>query len=206
MFYDILDQKRFKLLPFFKNFKDKFYLAGDTALALQIGHRDSLDFDFFSQKNIDTKKLFAEIKKIFEEYKILKIQEEENTLSILIENDIKLSFFTYVYKLIDKIIDEENLKLASIKDIGCMKLSAITGRASNKDYIDLYYILQKLALKDLLKSASEKFTDIDKNLILKSLVYFEDVKIEKINFKNNNDIDFKEVKKFLISEVKKNSI
>lgn len=206
MFYDILDKKRLDLLPFFKEFKNKFYLAGGTALALQIGHRDSVDFDFFTEKDIDTKKLFIEIKEVFKGYKVLKIQEEANTLSVLVEDSVKLSFFTFPYKLIDQFIDEENLRLASIKDIGCMKLSTICGRATNKDYIDLYYIIQKIELKELLEKTAEKFTDLDSNLILKSLVYFEDIKIEAIKFKNNNQVEFKEVKEFLVKEVKKNSI
>lgn len=201
MFYSILDQKRLKLLPLFKNFKKDFYLGGGTALALQIGHRDSLDFDFFSPKEIDNRKLFIELKKIFDEHKVLKILEEANTLIILVDGNIKISFFGYPYKLIDKIIEEENIKLASIKDIGCMKLSAVTGRASNKDYIDLYYILRKIGLGDLLQRALEKFPDLDRNLILKSLIYFEDVSLEAVKFKNNNYVDFEEVKGFLKKEV-----
>lgn len=67
--YNILDKKRISILPFLKHFKDDFYLAGGTALALQIEHRDSVDFDFFGPKNIDTKKLFEEITQIFKNYK-----------------------------------------------------------------------------------------------------------------------------------------
>jgi len=57
MFYDILDEKRLAMLPLLKNFKDDYYLAGGTGLALQLGHRDSVDFDFFSQKDIDNEKM-----------------------------------------------------------------------------------------------------------------------------------------------------
>ncbi len=203
MFYNILGQKRLKALPCLKIFKKEFYLAGGTSLALQIGHRDSIDFDFFSPKDLDTKKLFAELNEVFNGFELLKIQEEKNTLTILIDNSIKLSFFTYKYKLLNDLIDEKNLKLASIEDIGCMKLSAITGRAANKDYVDIYYILQNIRLKDLLVKASEKFSNLDKNLILKSLVYFDDVDIEPIIFKNDNYIDFENVKNFLEEAVKK---
>ena len=113
-----------------------------------------------------------------------------------------MSFFGYKYKLIKELIHEENLDLASVEDIGCMKFSAITGRASSKDYVDLYYILQNVRLENLLEKASEKFPDLDRNLILKSLVYFEDVIFEPIMFKNNNHIDFEAVKKFLEEKVK----
>ena len=77
MFYDILDEKRIKILPKLKFLKEEFYLAGGTALALQIGHRDSIDFDFFKQEKLDTEKLFYKIKNVFKEHKILKIQEEK---------------------------------------------------------------------------------------------------------------------------------
>ncbi len=147
MFYHILDKNRLQIISKFKNFKKDFYLAGGTALALQIGHRDSIDFDFFTEKDIDQKKLFAEIKQIFKKSKILKVQEEKNTLTVILDEKIKLSFFTYKYKLIKKLIQTESLNLASIEDIACMKLAAITSRAVNKDYIDLYFILQNIKLK-----------------------------------------------------------
>lgn len=202
MFYDILDKKRIDILPLFNQLKKDFYLAGGTALALQIGHRDSIDFDFFTENNIDTVGLFGDISEIFKDYKVLKIQEEKNTLSVLIGDSIKLSFFTCKYKLLNGLIDESHLKIASVEDIGCMKLSAITGRASNKDYIDLYYILQNLPLKDLLTSASKKFPDLDRNLILKSIIYFEDIDEEQIMFKNNKEVNFGNVKRFLIEKVR----
>lgn len=203
MFYNILDKKRLDILPLFKSFKKSFYLAGGTSLALHLGHRDSIDFDFFSEDDIHTKELFNRLRKIFENHKLLKIQEEPNTLTVLIDESIKISFFTYKYKLIDETISDENLTYAGVADIGCMKLSAITGRASNKDYIDLYFILKLFSLSDLLDKTHKKYPELDRNLILKSLVYFEDVTDEKIIFKNNNDIAFEKVKKRLKNEVKK---
>ena len=103
-------------------------------MALQIGHRDSADFDFFSQEDIHTKELFERLREIFEGHTLLKIDEEQRTLTVLIDGSIKVSFFTYTYKLIKQTTSDENITFASIEDIGCMKLSAITGRASNKDY------------------------------------------------------------------------
>lgn len=202
MFYNILDKKRLDLLPLFKNLKKDFYLGGGTALALQIGHRDSIDFDFFKEGEINTQQLFNDLGDFFVPHHLLKVQEERNTLSLIIDDNVKLSFFGYRYKLIKELVKEENLNLASVEDIGCMKLSVVTGRASNKDYIDLYYILQNILLADLLGKASEKFPDLDRNLILKSLVYFEDINLEPIMFKNNNHVDFGEVKRFLEGKVK----
>jgi hypothetical protein len=203
MLYNILDKKRLSIIPFLKEFKKDFYLAGGTGLALQLGHRDSIDFDFFSPKDINTKKLFLRIQDIFKDYKITKVQEEKNTLTVLIGKDIKLSFFTYKCKLLKKLINEPNLKIASIQDIACMKFSAITSRGTNKDYIDLYFILQRINLKTLLECLQIKMPELDTNLVLKSLVYFNDVVKEKIKFKNNKNVDFKYVQEFLKKEVKK---
>ncbi|MFH1233640.1 MAG: nucleotidyl transferase AbiEii/AbiGii toxin family protein [Patescibacteria group bacterium] len=203
MFYDILDKKRINILSLLKDFKKDFYLGGGTALALQIGHRDSNDFDFFSRQDINTKKLFERLRELFKGHTLLNIQEEPNTLTVLIDDAIKISFFTHKYKLIKETINDENLSLASVEDIGCMKLSAITGRANNKDYIDIYFILKCFSLSDLLENARIKYSELERNLILKSLVYFEDITHEKILFKNNNNIAFEEVKNKLRSEVKK---
>ncbi len=202
MFYNILDKQRLSILPLLKNFKKDFYLAGGTALALQLGHRDSIDFDFFSKNNINTVELFEQLKGVFKEHKIVKIQEEKNTLTVIVDNSIKISFFTYEYELLNDLIDEEDLKLASVEDIACMKLSAIVSRSTEKDYIDLYFILQNYSLDKLLESSREKFPQLDSNLIIKSLVYFDDVETEKINFKNGKDISFEEAKKFLREVVK----
>jgi hypothetical protein len=202
MFFDILDKKRINILPVLANFKNEFYLAGGTALALQIGHRDSVDFDFFTKNDLKTKKLFTQILNIFQKHEILKTQEEKNTLTILLDNEIKISFFTYKYDLLKEKIDTEFLSLASMEDIACMKLSAILSRATIKDYIDIYYILKKIKLADLIVLVKKKYPNIDNGLILKSLVYFKDIENEKIIFKNNKKIEFNKVKKFLIKKVR----
>ena len=201
MFYDILDKKRIAILPLLKEFKEDFYLVGGTALALQTGHRDSIDFDFFCQEDINTQKLFEKVKEVFKEQKVLKTQDEKNTLTVLIDKTIEVSFFSYKYNLVGELVEEPNLKLASVLDIGCMKLSAITSRGISKDYIDLYYILQDIDLNYLLDKSAEKFPDLDRNLILKSLVYFNDIEVEPIKFKHNKDIDFEKVKIFLRKKV-----
>ena len=85
MFYNILDKKRLSILPLLNNFKKDFYLAGGTGLALQLGHRDSIDFDFFSKKDINTTELFLKIKQVFRGHKIKKVQEIKNTLTVFID-------------------------------------------------------------------------------------------------------------------------
>ena len=76
-----------------------------------------------------------------------------------------------------------------------MKFSAIVGRKSNKDYIDLYYILQKIKFKDLLELSSKKFPELDGSLITKNLVYFKDIESSPIKFRNGNKVSLREVEK-----------
>src|SRR3989344_873962 len=120
----ILDAKRKNLLPLLAAFKEDFYLAGGTALALQIGHRLSVDFDFFTEVPFDPNELFAKIEKIFVSHKVRQVQNEKNTLSVFVDG-IKISFFYTPYALLADTIDDSYLRLASIRDIGCFKLGAI---------------------------------------------------------------------------------
>lgn len=203
MFYDILDKKRLEILPLLKAFQNDYYLAGGTALALQIGHRDSVDFDFFCTNEFETQILMDSCKKLFIDHKILKVQDESNTLTIIVDDDIKISFFSYNYTLLDPLIIEEYITLASTNDIACMKLSAITSRSTLKDYVDLYEILQQKDLHELLQQIPQKFPTLDTNLILKSLVYFDDIVDEPILFKHGKNISLNTIKEFLIAEVKK---
>ncbi len=190
------------MLPLFKAFKKEFYLAGGTALALQIGHRDSIDFDFFCEKDFDPQVLLKKIKDIFSAHKVTRIQEERNTLTILVNGKVKISFFTYNYPLLQNKVEEKYIDLASIRDIALMKMSAVLSRASYKDYIDLYFILQDYDLAGLINDIPDKFNDLDANMVLKSLVYFNDVETEPILFLPGQEVDFEIVKKFLVARVR----
>ncbi len=200
MYYKILNKKRREILPLFKQIRSNFYLAEGTGLALLIGHRDSIDFDFFSSDKFSTEKIFNYFKNK-NKHKVIKTQEEKDTLSIQINKEINVSFFFHPYKLLKKPHDEKNLRIASINDIGAMKLNAITGRASIKDYVDLYYILKEIKLKKLIKQTTEKYPNINTQLVLKSLVYFKDIKEEPILFKKDKKVEQKEIENFLKEKV-----
>lgn len=198
---EILDKKRQELLLLSGALKENFYLAGGTALALVIGHRDSIDFDFFSEKEFSTEELFKKLQVIFKKKSIKKIQEEKNTLTILVDG-VKLSFFYYPYEILNEFTDTEHIRIASLEDIGCMKFSAIVSRSTFKDYVDLYYILKQKKLNVLLTGCSKKFPKLDKMLILKSLIYFDDVEKTPLKFTNNKELEFEEIKKYFENLVK----
>ena len=176
-----------------ESFLEQFYLAGGTSLALQIGHRKSIDLDFFSKEKINVNKLLHELKT----FKPTVIQQDEDTLDIEI-NDTKVSFFRYKYPLINKLKHWNNIKLASINDIACMKLVAIGQRGTKKDFVDMYTILKDhLTFEELLNMFDKKYKDIkySKTHFLKSLNYFTEAELdaEPDYIKN---IEWEKVKKF----------
>jgi Nucleotidyl transferase AbiEii toxin, Type IV TA system len=199
--YDILDEKRKSILPLLSKVSSSFYLAGGTALALEIGHRDSIDFDFFCDLPFDTVSLYQQLETSLVGHVLLRTQEESNTLGLLIDGDIRVSFMTYSYPLIAPIVESEYFAIAGPLDIGCMKLSAITSRSAYKDYVDLYFILQDVTLADLISALRIKMPTLEPELTLKSLVYFDDIVEENLLFKSTH-IEYETIKQFLVAQVK----
>lgn len=202
-FQEVLDSKRLSLLEKLTHFKQKwFILGGWTALALIFWHRESIDFDFFIAQDIDTEALFQTCWEIFDWQSVMKTYEERNTLYILVD-EVKISFFTYTHKCVRDIIKTPYLNLYSVEDIGAMKLWAIQNRATNKDYVDLYYIIQSIWLAHLLEIFFEKFWHVvTQSYLLKSLIYFEDITEEPLILKDSS-LDFRLVKKYLEEEIQK---
>lgn len=199
MHYEALDEKRQALLPALGRFKEDFYLAGGTALALQIGHRVSVDFDFFTKEDFETDVLYERIQKVFGT--VPRTQESPRTLAIVAQDDVRMSFIGYSYPLLDACVDTEYLRLASIVDIGCMKLGAIVSRAELKDYVDLFFILKQISLTELLIDLSKKTPSLDQNLVLKALVSFEDVAMDPIDFIKGNEVSPTTIRKSIIENV-----
>jgi predicted nucleotidyltransferase component of viral defense system len=152
-----------------------FYLAGGTALALYFGHRFSVDLDWFAEK-FNYTPIFR--RRLEELGKLGIDSESEKTFNGTL-NGVKISFFEYPYPLIAaKNKYKENIYLASIPDIATMKLETIGSRGSYKDFIDVYFLLQKYSLGEMLGFVREKFANVDYNEahLLKALTYFEDAK------------------------------
>jgi len=200
MHYEALDNKRRPLLPALGDFKKDFYLAGGTALALQIGHRVSVDFDFFTEKDFGTEELYERVQKAFGQ--VPRTQESQNTLAVVVQDDVRISFMKYRYPLIDACIETEHLRLSSIPDIGCMKLNAIVSRSELKDYVDIFFILKNLSLAALIAKLAEKIPSLDQNLVLKALVSFDDVQIEPIDFIKGNEVSFDKIRASIVEGVK----
>jgi predicted nucleotidyltransferase component of viral defense system len=145
-------------------------LVGGTSLALQFGHRLSIDLDFFSVDLLDHEEILAGIREIGH----VEIVSKSKFINCFFINDVKVDFVSLPYKWIDEEINEGSIRLASIKDIAAMKLSAITNRGSKKDFIDLALLLDKVGLKKMMNYFHQKYPDGMDMLVLRSLVYFED--------------------------------
>ena len=156
-----------------KKILDFAYMAGGTACALQLGHRISLDFDFFTKQKFKV----PDVQTRLDRLKNFRLEETSPGTIIGTIGEIKFSLFYYQYPLIKKIQKFKNINIASLEDIAAMKLSAITGRATRKDYIDIYFLLEKFSIAKMMEFYEKKYKKlaINKIHILKSLQYFDDV-------------------------------
>lgn len=145
-------------------------LVGGTALALQLGHRKSIDLDFFGK--FDTS--LEEVTAILSEFSVVRPISSSKMMRFLVVNDIKVDIVSYPYEWIDDPVLDNGIILAGIKDIAAMKLSAITNRGTKKDFIDYYFLLKHFSLENLIDLYRQKYTDAQLFTSIKSLTYFED--------------------------------
>ena len=148
----------------------EFNLVGGTSLALQLGHRNSIDIDLFGNQDINHV-LFEEKIREFGDVEIS--QTSKNVLITKI-NHIKVDFVSYKYPLLKDFLVIDNIRMLSTMDIAAMKLNAIMGRGSRKDFIDLFFLLNEFSMKEILNFYKKKFSDGSEFLVIKSLTYFED--------------------------------
>lgn len=182
-----------------KNFIKSFYLTGGTALSLHLGHRESEDLDFFSQKPFQLAFLLTQLEKISQPKGV---ETAPGTLNLFL-NEVQLQFLYYPYQLLKPTINWQGIKVSSLIDIACTKLQTISARGNKKDFVDLYFLLKKHSLKTLFKKMAEKYRGVEHNqtFILKSLVYFIDAEKQPMP-RMHIKIVWSEVKKEIIKKVK----
>jgi predicted nucleotidyltransferase component of viral defense system len=149
---------------------DSFVLVGGTSLALQIGHRLSVDIDLFGKSQILESDFLEKLNKLGA---TLVLKKSTNIL-ICSVNGIKVDFVNYDYPLIGDVVFSEGIRLASLEDIAAMKLNAIAGRGSKKDFIDIYYLLKTFTLEQMIGFYLKKYKDGSEFMVRKSLTYFDD--------------------------------
>lgn len=180
-----------------------FYMAGGTALALQIGHRTSVDFDFYSKSTFDSLEL---LKMLQSQIGKLEVQtQQEKTLRVFSENT-ELSFFAYPYPLIRSTVPFERFQLAAKEDIAAMKLIAIVQRGTQRDFVDIFFLLREFTLEQLIAFVRQKYGEYQEQLLLRALVYFEDAENESAGREVrvfDPEYSWGSAKDYLIEQVKK---
>lgn len=200
MFKKVLSQQTKNVLALLakQNFIKDFYLAGGTALAFQIGHRTSIDLDFFTSKRFDPKEIIYKLSQVGN----FSLETESwGTVSGQLEKT-KITFLFYQHKLLKPEKKFLSIYLADTIDIALMKITAIGSRGSKKDFIDLYLISKNiLSLKKIFSLLPKKFKQVkyDPYYLIRGLTYFKDANKEPIP-NMFCDINWQDIKKYFQQE------
>lgn len=200
IYLELLDKQKRNIFNKLSSFGKKGYLAGGTALALQLKHRISEDFDIFVNGIIDNK-LHLEIKKIFG--KVRYYVNTSDQVSFETKEKVKITFLWYYFKTLNSLITTDSLSLASIEDIATDKAHTIGRRAVWRDYVDIFYLLKEkiINIEKIIYLAKKKFGhEFVEIQFLEQLRYFDDLKTIPIVFINNKYSE-REIKLFLTQSV-----
>jgi hypothetical protein len=149
-----------------------FYLAGDTALTIQLGHLKSIDLDLFSQHDFTTNNMLEFLE---EQFSFQLDYSAKNTLKGSI-NNVKIDIIAHKYSLVKNPVKWKEAILFSAEDIAAMKLNAIAGDGTrSKDFIDVYFLLKQYSINNLLDFYRIKYKTRNILHVLKSLNYFDDI-------------------------------
>lgn len=184
--------KKLQSIPILYNTR----LVGGTALALQIGHRKSVDLDFFG--TVDASK--DELTMALEQIGSLVVLKESPHIHIYQLNNVKIDVVDYQYSWIDDAVVMQGIRMASLRDIAAMKITAIIGRGTKKDFIDIAFLLQRFSINKILDFYSQKYPDGSTFMAMKSLAYFDDAE-EDIMPYMLTDISWEKIKSQILSEI-----
>ena len=182
--------------------RQHYYLGGGATIAIYLGHRHSVDLDWFTEEGItDPMRLAQNIRD--KGIPFVTGQIERGTLHGTISG-VRISFLEYKYPLLKPLIiwQKAACQLATLEDLACMKLSALTQRGSKKDFVDIYALgLRYFSLRDMLRLYQKKFSVEDMGHVLYGLSYFDDADKERLP-KMFLDTDWRTIKKTIQGWVK----
>ena len=173
-------------------------LVGGTALALQLGHRKSIDLDMFGSIEATSEEIQDACRNAGE----LEISKTSKNINIYWVDGIKVDCVNYPYEWLEECKVLNGLRLASVNDIAAMKISAVINRGTKKDFIDLHFLLKEMSLNQILDLYDKKYPDGSRFIAIKSLTYFEDAESDPMPYMFN-DVTWDDVKGSIISEVQK---
>ena len=149
-----------------------YYLVGGTSFALRFGHRLSVDLDLFTQGDVDYDRIIKAVKKL-QPASYKELFKGKTGMQLVIDG-VKCDFVKYAYINISPAETIEGIRMLSIQDVACMKLSAISQRGAKKDFYDLHLLLEHYSIEQLLSFFRTKYPDLATFHIVKSMNYFVD--------------------------------
>lgn len=198
MHREILTNAQIKVLPMLKKFFSDFGLVGGTAIALHIGHRQSIDFDLFTNTQFDNAKIR---KKVSQFSAIEAVMADERDQYTVVADGVKITFLHYPFKIDFREDFDEVISVPDVLTLAAMKAYALGRRAKWKDYVDLYFILKDShTLKEIVQKADQIFgVDFNEKLFRVQLAYFEDIDYtEKIMYTSGFETNDEDIKRTLI--------
>ncbi|MEK7513907.1 MAG: nucleotidyl transferase AbiEii/AbiGii toxin family protein [Patescibacteria group bacterium] len=173
MHLEILTENQNQLFSLIKKFSSQFYLVGGTAVALQLGHRRSIDFDLFTNSSFDSRKILQLVKKYWTIQD--RFIDSQNELTITI-NGVKFTWYNYPYQINCSKSLTNIIKMPDLVTLAAMKAYALGRRAKWKDYVDLYFIFKKHSLSQVVKAAKKIFGgEFNEKLFREQLAYHQDI-------------------------------
>jgi hypothetical protein len=198
MHKEILVEEQIELLPLLATFSKDFGLVGGTAIALQIGHRRSIDFDMFANHSFGN---LAISRKIQRSYPIRKVFKDEKDQFTFLVNKVQVTFFNYPYELKYSQKFERSLKMPDLLSLGAMKAFALGRRAKWKDYVDLYFIIKdQHPIADICRAGEKIFgNEFNEKIFRNQLAYFDGMDYrEAVEFMPGFDVPDKVIKEKLV--------
>lgn len=198
MHKEILSPEQYALLNIVKLFSGGFGLVGGTAIALHLGHRESIDYDLFTFDEFTNQKIRRKILRVAKIDTVLRDETGQFTFAI---NGVRFTFFQFPYKINFSESLDDIVKIPDILTLAAMKAFALGRRAKWKDYVDLYFILKAHhTVSEITAKGVEIFgNEFNEKIFRVQLAYFEDIDYsEQIIYKNGFSIDDEIIKKALV--------
>jgi hypothetical protein len=197
---ETIDRSTLELLKKLQNkeYLDEFFLVGGTALALLYGHRKSIDIDLFSNFNFDAGKL---LENLSTDFQFQLFFSAENTIKGCI-NGIQIDLIAHRYPMIGMPVITEGISILAVEDIAAMKLNDISISGQRvKDFIDIYYLLDKFSLAELISFYKNKYSQYNEVNVLKSITWFNDVILDDWPvILKDKDLKWEEVKDRIVNK------
>ena len=198
MHKEVFTSAQLKLLAIVKMFSKEFGLVGGSAIALHLGHRESIDFDLFSFEEFSNYSIKTKVARRTTIDTVLVNKKGEYTFLI---DGVKFTFFQFPYKINFSESLDGIVKLPDILTLAAMKAFALGRRAKWKDYVDLYFILKaNHTVSEITEKGVEIFgNEFNEKIFRTQLVYFKDIDYsEQVIYKEGFSIDDEIIKKALV--------